>query len=464
MTIKKKQYLNATIVLACSFIALSAFINISNPDNYSGQVVPAYIVKDNTPPTNSINNKGATLGRVLFYDKQISANNTIACASCHLQKFAFSDTAALSKGHLGGSTDRHSMRLVNARFGGEQKFFWNERATSLEDQSTRPIKDAVEMGWSGTNGQGSIDSLVKKIRKISYYKILFPIVFGDTVITETRIQLVLSQFIRSIQSFDSRFDQGLTQTNNLAANFPNFSTLENQGKALYLAPPPNGGAGCQGCHSAPEFDIDPNTLNNGVIAVAGSSTAIDLFNTRAPSLRNLFNVAGQLNGPLMHNAQFKTIEAVINHYNNVPQLAANTNLDPRLKGAGSQLNLTQTQKDALAAFLKTLSGTAVYTDPKLSDPFEGNGLLQLITGLKETKNNASHLSLSPNPVSDKLMVKLDADNYLVQIYDGQGRLVLERHANATFEVETKEWSQGIYYLKYSNLNSGQEGLSKFIRQ
>jgi cytochrome c peroxidase len=457
-----KKHVKPIIVFAGASILLSAFINLNNPDNYAGQITPAYITKDNSPPTNAITNKGATLGRVLFYDRQLSANNSISCASCHLQKFAFGDTATLSKGHLGGLTDRHSMRLANARFSAEQKFFWNERATSLEDQTSLPVKDLVEMGWSGTNGQGNIDSLIKKMKSISYYKVLFPYVFGDSAITETRIQSVLAQFVRSIQSFDSKFDQGLAQTNNLAANFPNFTAQENQGKALFLAPPPAGGAGCQGCHAAPEFDIDPNTLNNGVIGVAGSPGAIDLFNTRAPSLRNLFNAAGQLNGALMHNGQFKTIEDVINHYNNVPQTAANTNLDPRLSGPGGVLNLSQAQKTALAAFLKTLSGTAVYTDSKWSDPFDAQNTLELATGISTAILDAPDFKVYPNPSADHVVIRVNPGSYSAIIYDAQGKQVLNAELSNSLNVSLKELPAGVYYVELTNLTTGAQAVKKII--
>lgn len=445
MKFSKTQIVVTSMVAAVGL----GFVNLDSPDNYSQQTIPAYIQRDNTPVSNPITNKGATLGRVLFYDKQLSANNSIACAGCHLQQFAFGDTAALSKGYLGGLTGRHAMRLANARFGAEQKFFWNERATSLEDQTTHPLKDAVEMGWSGTAGQGNIDSLIKKMKGISYYKVLFPYAFGDSSITESRIQFALAQFVRSIQSFDSKFDQGFAQANNLAAPFQNFTALENQGKTLFLTPPNAGGAGCQGCHAAPEFDIDPNTNNNGVIAVAGSSTAIDLFNTRAPSLRNLFNSNGQLNGPLMHNANFKTIAAVINHYNAVPQNPQNTNLDVRLQGPGSTLNLSQTQKDALAAFLQTLSGSAVYNDKKWSDPFDGTGLLSIIAGIRDNKkNNGLEFSLYPTLVEETFQVVLPGEGvYVLKVLDLQGRVLLKQELNGNSTIDVSGLNSGSYLVE-----------------
>ncbi|MFN9709845.1 MAG: cytochrome-c peroxidase, partial [Bacteroidota bacterium] len=120
-----------------------ANIDLSQLANYAAQSRPAYIMKDNSG-ANPITNAKATLGRVLFYDKNLSIDNSIACASCHQQQFAFSDPLVASKGVAGGATARHSMRLINTRFGNELRFFWNERAASLEQQTTQPIQDHAE--------------------------------------------------------------------------------------------------------------------------------------------------------------------------------------------------------------------------------------------------------------------------------------------------------------------------------
>src|SRR5215204_4924055 len=133
--------------------------------NYANQPVPAYITKSNTPANNAITDRGATLGRVLFYDKRLSKNNTIACGSCHQQSHAFGDSAAASTG-VAGTTERHAMRLVNARFAAEVRFFWDERATSLENQTTQPIQNHVEMGFSGTSGDPGFGDLVVKLSVI----------------------------------------------------------------------------------------------------------------------------------------------------------------------------------------------------------------------------------------------------------------------------------------------------------
>ena len=345
-------------------------IDLNNLENYAGQTVPTYITKDNTG-ANQITNEGATLGRVLFYDKNLSIDGTVSCASCHQQQFAFSDTDLVSSG-VNGTTGRHSMRLVNTRFAEEEQFFWDERAATLEEQTTIPIRDHGEMGFSGLEGNPDFDSLISKLSNIDYYNELFEFVYGDEQITEERIQNALGQFIRSIQSFDSKYDQGRSQVNNDNQAFPNFTDQENAGKQLFLDPPPQGGAGCGGCHRAPEFDIDPRSLNNGVIGVAGNESESDLENTRAPSLRDLFNSSGELNGPLMHDGSFSTLEEVVEHYNRIEVLAENTNLDQRLIGPGNgqQLNLTSDEVGAIIAFLKTLSGNDIYTDYKLSDPFK----------------------------------------------------------------------------------------------
>lgn len=323
-------------------IAMAATIDLNNLFNYESQTIPAYIITDNTG-ANEITDEGATLGRVLFYDKNLSLNNTTSCASCHLQEFAFGDTAVVSEGFNGGLTERHSMRLVNARFSDETKFFWDERADSLEMQATMPIKDPIEMGFSGTNGQPDFDSLVTKLYALDYYNPLFMAAFGDTMITEGRIQNTLAQFIRSIQSFDSKYDAGRAQVLDDFQPFPNYTVSENNGKQLFMELTPDG-ANCAQCHSPPEFDIDLNSQNNGIIGVAGNPSAIDLTNTRSASLRDIVNQDGDLNGPLMHDGSLTSLAAMIAHYNNVPQDPNNTNLDVRLQHQGGGLQLTSTEQ------------------------------------------------------------------------------------------------------------------------
>lgn len=351
-------------------------VDLENLANYANQAIPSYITKNNSQG-NAITDKGATLGRVLFYDKNLSSNNSISCASCHKQEFAFSDSNVASTG-VNGTTGRHSMRLINTKFASETKFFWNERALNLETQTTMPIKDHGEMGFSGENGDENFEALLTKLSAIGYYKELFKFVYGTEEITEAKIQNALAQFIRSIQSFDSKYDAGRALAANDGQPFTNFTTQENQGKNLFLSPPTfnatgvrtSGGLGCAGCHRAPEFDIDPNTLNNGIIGTI-TGIGIDTGNTRAPSLRDLVRTDGTTNGPMMHTGVITTLQAAIGHYGTINIAPGNNNLDPRLTpgGVGQQLNLTATEVNAVIAFLRTLSGSDVYTNSKWSNPF-----------------------------------------------------------------------------------------------
>ena len=359
--------------------AFGTTIDPTNLSNYANQAKPNYIVKENTG-ANPITNAKASLGRVLFYDKSLSIDNSISCGSCHKQQFAFSDTALASKGVAGGTTARHSMRLVNSRFGVEIKFFWDERAASLEQQTTKPIQDHAEMGFSGQLGRQGLPDLLSKLQAIGYYNELFKFVYGDITVSEPRLQECLAQFVRSIQSFDSKYDAGRALVPNDGQPFPNFSAPENLGKQLFLTPPVfnaagvriNGGAGCNGCHNAPEFDIDPNTRNNGIIGRLVPGGGIDITVTRAPSLREVTNIAGIENGPFMHTGNLATLQNAVGHYNTINIAPGNTNLDPRLRpnGNGQQLNLTGAELSGIVAFLKTLSGTNVYTDTKWSNPFK----------------------------------------------------------------------------------------------
>lgn len=236
-------------VLAAAAFAQEKTLDLTNPANYANQPVPAYITKDNTPVDNEITDLGATLGRVLFYDKRLSFNNTISCSSCH-------------------------------------------------DQS---------------NG---------------------------------------------------------------------FSASENAGKQLFLVPPNNGGAGCAGCHRPPEFDIDPNSGNNGVVTKIGGGT--DLTNTRSPSLRDFVDASGTPHGGFMHDGSLPTLLSVINHYDAIP--AAVPGIDPRLTRPGApgnppqpqRLNLTAQQKADLVSFLRTLTGSSIYVDDRYSNPFNEDGTIGLV--------------------------------------------------------------------------------------
>lgn len=367
-----------------TFINLT--INLDALNNYANQPVPDYITKDNSG-ANPVTDAGATLGRVLFYDTALSTNDAISCASCHQQEHAFSDAAILSSG-VNGDTLRHSMRLVNNRFSDETRYRWGEEANTINDQMTLPIKNFAEMGFSGTNGAPDMDDLIAKMAATDYYPRLFEFVFGDTQITEARIQDSLAEFVHSIQSFDTKYDEGRAQVNNNNANFPNFTDQENAGKRLFMqdfqfatdsltidgetfqvSRRTGGGLNCNTCHRAPEFDIDPRSDNNGFV-VGNTQEAFDFTVTRSPTMRDLVKTNGQLNGPMLHAGQ-DDMAGMIDHYNFHPIEPSNNNLDRRMMPGGlpQWLDMTDEEREALTVFLQTLSGTAVYTDERWSDPF-----------------------------------------------------------------------------------------------
>lgn len=450
------------IVFALPVIALaavSATIDLGNTDNYAAQTVPNYILKDNTPPNNAITDKGATLGRVLFYDKKLSVNNTIACASCHKQQFAFTDTASASVG-VNGTTGRHGMRLINARFADERRFFWDERAATLEQQTTQPIQDHAEMGYSGQNGDPSINDLISKMNNVWYYPVLFNWVYGDAAITEQRMQQALAQFVRSIQSFDSKYDVGRAMVPADGPPFPNFTTQENQGKQLFLAPPQfdnngirtGGGAGCAGCHRPPEFDIAPNSGNNGVIgSFAGGN---DLTNTRSPSLRDAVDINGNSYGGFMHNAGqngINTLLDVINHYDSIPQLTPN--LDARLRPGGNpqRLRLTNQEKTNIIAFLRTLTGTDVYTNSKWSDPFT-NDSLTLILEPNAIKDAIANAEVKVYPTVTTGQVNIDYPSVMtstrILVTDMNGRTLKQGYIQNTIDLSA--YPAGMYFIRLEN--------------
>ena len=363
--------------------SLSDILNLpSVAYNYAGTTLPNHFLTDaggplptsvngidNTPADNPITNDGATLGRVLFYDRTLSQNRRISCASCHHQDSGFSDTARLSRGFLGGSTRRHSMSLINARYYQRGRFFWDERAATLEDQVLMPFQDEIEMGMT-------LDEVVSRVKEQNYYPTLFNKAYGNTEINIERIQKALAQFVRSIVSYNAKYDAGRLQVNNPGAAFPNFTAEENLGKQLFFQPPNQGGGGCFGCHTTEAFvSANPGPQNNGLdLATATDNGAGETFPGQprfagAFKTTSLRNVA--IRAPFMHDGRFKTLEEVVEHYNS--GIKAHPNLAPALKdGDGNpvKLNFTAEQKQALVAFLKTLTDASVSTNPMWSNPFK----------------------------------------------------------------------------------------------
>ncbi len=347
---------NALLLPAPSF-------NYANPILPPSFHVAPIVGQDNMPATNVTTDAGATLGRVLFYDKRLSTNQTISCSSCHQQQHGFSDSRKFSLGFIGGLTARNAMGLSNGRWYLRRHFFWDERANTLEDQVLQPVQNAVEMGMT-------LSALTNRLAVEPFYTNLFSLAFGSSEITSDRISRALAQFVRSIVSTRSKYDAGVP------IGFSNFTAQENLGRQIFLGQV--GNATCAACHGTDNFVPGPNINNNGLEfpfvdkglgGITGLGQDDGLF--KVPSLRNI-----ELTAPYMHDGRFATLEEVVEFYNS--GVVNNPNLSPPLRvptppgappGPPRRLNLSADQKAALVAFLKTLTDPNLATDPKLSDPF-----------------------------------------------------------------------------------------------
>ncbi len=330
----------------------------ADPDLPAHFRTPAARRFDNTPRDNPVTDPGATLGRVLFYDTRLSANNTVACGSCHLQKHAFVDPNRFSKGYEGKLTDRNAPSLVNLRYYPRGRFFWDERAASLEEQALMPIQSRTEMGQD-------LATLVEALARAERYPALFRAAFGDEQVTRERVGRALAQFARALVSYRSKYDEGRARARSVRDDFANFTARENQGKGLFLRH-------CATCHLPAGQDahfIMLRPLNNGLDADyktadggVGDVTlqAPDLGRFKSPSLRNV-----EFTAPYMHDGRFATLEEVIDHYSR--NVKAHPNVDVRVR---RRPDFGDSEKAALVAFLKTLSDPEFLTDPRFSDPFQ----------------------------------------------------------------------------------------------
>lgn len=350
-------------------ISASLTIDADALDNYADPFMPVHLRQlaplDNTPADNPITDAGATLGRVLFFDRQLSLRGTASCASCHLAAAGFGDTVRFSTGFAGQQNlQAQSMRLLNLRFFKPGTGFWDRRAPSLEELGTAPIRDSVEMGF--TSDVGGIDSLFRRMRTLPYYPELFMLAFGDSTISDDRLRRALAQYLRSLVSRDSRFDRAAAQapvntvTNRPALRLPfgAFTAEENRGKFLFLATPTEGGVACFNCHTIPTFNLAPGSTGNGLDA--GETRRF-----RAPSLKSVAT-----SRHFMHDGRFSSLEQVVEFYNSGIQ--ESPVLDPRLRDAAGfpqRLRMASADKAALVAFLSTLTDDVAETDPRYRTPF-----------------------------------------------------------------------------------------------
>lgn len=323
-------------------------------DYASSFITPEFMSSfDTLSADQSISNESATLGRVLFFDRTLSKNGLVRCASCHSQSEGFDDPNRFSIGFEGKITKRNSMGLANARYNWNNRYFWDERVETLEHQVLQPIFDPVEMGMTS-------ELLRERLSEKEYYRPLFTAAFGSEAITDQRIAIALAQFVRSMVSNNSRFDQQRSNGFTVGDPFTGFSAPENRGKFLFFTSIESGGSGCAQCHETDLFLMKTPT-NNGVDSMGGEKAR----KFRAASLKNI-----AVRAPYMHDGRFKTLREVMDHYSG--GIKPLTGLDERLvdkNGNARVLIKSDKDKSALIAFLKTLTDHQFLRDERFSDPF-----------------------------------------------------------------------------------------------
>lgn len=351
---------------------------------------------DNQPPENPVTDAGATLGRVLFYDVRLSANNAVSCGSCHVQEAGFADPRPASIGFSGKALDRNAMSLVELRYA-EKSLFWDGRTATLEELVLIPIENTEEMGHS-------LPEVVKTIAADPRYVPLFKEAFGEETVTSRRISQALAQFLRSMISYQSKYDVGLEATKNVEQDFPNFSAAENHGKALFLSQ-------CSTCHRSGQHGQNAffgmiRPMNNGLDRssdLADGGRADISFNTKdtglfkASSLRNI-----EYTAPYMHDGRLQTLEEVIEHYSSGVQN------HPNVHNALFRMNLTSEEKQALIAFLKCLSDEQFLHDPRFSNPWRGGS----------TNFEKAPVAISQKPILDQQ--SLSAEERSNRLANGEG--------------------------------------------
>lgn len=302
------------------------------------------------PVDNPLTVEGIALGRKLFYERALSDDYSMSCATCHQQEFAFTDPRVVSLGTDGSPGRRNSMAIMNPAW--DQFFFWDGRASSLEMQALGPVANMVEM----RNTWPEVES---RLAAHPEYPSLFAQAFGSPGVDSMRVVKAIAQFERTFISFNSRFDRYEYGGDSTA-----LTAQEKAGRDLYF-----GEAQCNLCHTAPLFSN--NTIVNiglgfdpddaGLEEVTGDHFDLGKFKTN--TMRNI-----EVTGPYMHDGRFATLEEVVDFY--ADSISSTTpNLDnhmlPFLDG---QLGLDADERAALVAFLKTLTDTEFLNNPAFSDP------------------------------------------------------------------------------------------------
>jgi cytochrome c peroxidase len=348
--------------------------SVSAPESVS--VVNEYL---NLPKSYDTPDRLFQLGRVLFYDKSLSANNSISCGSCHKQQFAFGDNVRFSKGFEGGLTLRNTMPLMDVKMGGlirtspnapmlEGGLFWDGRSPSLQDAVSRPITNHIEMGMT------DMAAVVNKLKKIPYYPELFAETFGKSrSVGAPEVQQALLFFVRALNSGTTRFQQyerGLVE----------LTYSELLGRQLFIEK-----YDCASCH---EDQLGVNT--NRPLVYGGSVRTIVGFTniglpdgddkglyefSRQAEYKGLFKIPNlnnvELTAPYMHDGSLATLEEVLDHYSE--SIQPHPNLDVRLRNpdkSPKRMNFSAEEKEAIIDFLKTFTDDTMASAGEFSNPFK----------------------------------------------------------------------------------------------
>ncbi|MBX2829517.1 MAG: cytochrome-c peroxidase [Flavobacteriaceae bacterium] len=319
-------------------------VTLEIPEVFQGRLLPPEIPEDNP-----LTEEGIALGKKLFFDPILSINNQQACVNCHLPENAFSDPRRFSVGVDGNLGNRHSMPLFNIAWNFENRFFWDGRALTLEDQIFDPVVDPNEMGNTWPNVENTLQNHEE-------YPELFEQAFGSSTVDSVNVSKAIAQFLRTLVSANSKFDQfqlGMVELTPQEANGLNVFLDEGRGDCFH-------------CHGLPANPLWTDNIfhNNGMDKVitdlglggfSGDPREFGLF--KSPSLRNLAFTA-----PYMHDGRFNTLEEVINHYSE--GLVFSETIDPLMKNISTGgAHLTESDKADLKAFLLTLSDESFINNP-----------------------------------------------------------------------------------------------------
>lgn len=357
-----KLYVLGVLTLLVSILSISCRkennkSDIYTPTPYKLQVPPGFpppILNPNNPLTV----EGVELGRHLFYEKKLSRDNSMSCASCHKQEFAFSDAPnKLSKGVDGLAGTFNAMHIVNMAW--LENFFWNGRSPSLEDQAFHPIVDPLEMNTTW-------EAVLKKLREDPKYPPMFKKAFGTEEITVERVTKAIAQFERTLISGNSKYDKwrrGETTLTELELfGFTMFETERGDCFHCHGSTTTGNMFGAFGQLIFTNNGVEPEaTMPLGRMAVTGNPADRGKF--KIPSLRNV-----AVTFPYFHDGRFQSLQEVIEFYNMGGH--PSSTIDPNMKAAGVGRNWTQYEKSALLAFLNTLTDVDFLTDPRFSDPNE----------------------------------------------------------------------------------------------